>query len=45
MPILAIAMVICFFGEYVDSPNTHMLATATKIICQKLIHKHVGEMK
>ena len=42
---LAMAMVICLFGGYVEAPNEHRLATAAKIICQKLIRKQVGERK
>jgi hypothetical protein len=45
MSMLAMAMVICLFGGYVDSPNEHRLVNATKIIWQKLIHKQVGERK
>jgi hypothetical protein len=35
MSILAMAMVICLFGGYVETPNEH----------QELIHKQVGERK
>ena len=35
MSMLAMAMVICLFGGYVEAPNEHRHATATKIICQK----------
>jgi hypothetical protein len=35
MSILAMAMVICLFGGYAETPNEH----------QELIHKQVGEGK
>ena len=35
MSILAMAMIICLFGGYVEMPNEH----------QELIHKPVGERK
>jgi hypothetical protein len=37
--ILAMAMVICLFGGYVDSPNEQRISTAVRIICHTLIHK------
>jgi hypothetical protein len=37
--ILAMAMVICLFGGYVDSPDEHRISTAAWTICQKFIHK------
>jgi hypothetical protein len=39
MSILAMAMVICLFGGYVDSPNEQRISTAVRTICQTFIHK------
>ena len=36
MSILAMAMVICLFGGYVDSPNEQRISTAVRTICQTL---------
>ena len=37
--ILAMAMVICLFGGYIDSPNEQRISTAVRTICQTFIHK------
>jgi hypothetical protein len=37
--ILAMAMVICLFGGYVDSPNGERISTAVRTICQTFNHK------
>jgi hypothetical protein len=39
MSILAMAMVICLFGGYVDSPNEERISTAVRTICQTFNHK------
>ena len=39
MSILAMAMVICLFGGYVDSPDEHPISTAVRTICQTFNHK------
>jgi hypothetical protein len=33
------AMVICLFGGYVDSPNKHRIITAVRAIYETFIHK------
>ena len=39
MSILAMAMVICLFGGYVDVPNEQRIRTAVRTICHTFIHK------
>ena len=39
MSILAMAMVICLFGGYVDVPNEQRISTAVRTICHTFIHK------
>ena len=39
MSILAMAMVICLFGGYVDSPNEERISTAARTIYQTFNHK------
>jgi hypothetical protein len=36
---IAMAMVICLFGGYVDSPNEQRISTAMRTICQTFIRK------
>jgi hypothetical protein len=46
MSILAMGMVICLFGGYVDPPKEHRIGTAARTICQMFIHKpEVNEKK
>ena len=37
--ILAMTMVICLFGGFVDSPNEGRVSAAVRTICQTFIHK------
>jgi hypothetical protein len=39
MSILAMAMVICLFGGYVDSPNEQRISTTVRTIYQTFIPK------
>jgi|GEM_PF-6970223 len=45
MSILAIAMVICLFGGYVDSPNEQRISTVVRTICQTFTHKADGSKR
>jgi hypothetical protein len=39
MSILAMAMVVCLFGGYVDSGNEQRINTAIRTICETFNHK------